>query len=237
MKYTWFFPFFLFSFLLLITSCNKGEGLGGSSSLEGYVYNIVHRDDNFSFSKDTIVAAKEDVFLIFGTEGYFGDDIETDKDGRYRFNYLRTGKYVVYAYSVFNDNSREAVYQEVKVGSGLNEVPDIYIHTGKANGTSMIKGSIFVHYFDSGKKVDEGLGVGTRVYIKYFGEETHFDDTRAGDNGIFYFQKLLPGKYEIYTTTEDPDTERVDSLIQTIEITEIGKVYELPKKFVVIVTV
>lgn len=237
MKYTQFLFICLFSFLLLFTSCNKGEGLGGSSSLEGYIYNVVHRDDNFSFTKDTIPAVKEDVFIIFGTDDYFGDDIETDKDGRYRFDYLRSGTYVVYAYSSFADSHKEAVYQEVKVGGGLNKAPDIYIQTGKAHGTSMIKGSVYARYFDKGKKVDEGAGVGVRVYIKHHGEETHFDDVRAGDKGVFVFQKLLPGKYEIYTVTEDPDTEKLDAVIQTIEITETGKIYELPEEFSIIITV
>jgi hypothetical protein len=236
MKHTQTF-FICFLSLLLFASCNKGEGLGGTSSLEGYVYNVIHRDDNFSFTRDTIPAVKEDVFLIFGTDDYFGDDIETDRYGRYRFDYLRSGKYVVYAYSSFADSRKEAIFKEVKVGSGLNKAPDIYIHTGKAHGTSMIKGSVFVRYFDAGKKVDEGPGVGIRVYIKHLGEETHFDDVRAGDNGVFVFQKLLPGKYQIYTVTEDPDTEKATAVIQTIEITEAGKVYELQEAFSIIITV
>jgi hypothetical protein len=229
--------FICFLPLLLFASCNKGEGLGGTSSLEGYVYNVIHRDDNFSFTRDTIPAVKEDVFLIFGTDDYFGDDIETDRYGRYRFDYLRSGKYVVYAYSEFADSRKEAVFEQVKVGSGLNKAPDIYIHTGKAHGTSMIKGSVFVRYFDAGKKVDEGPGVGIRVYIKYLGEETHFDDVRAGDEGVFVFQKLLPGKYQIYTVTEDPDTEKATAVIKTIEITETGKIYEFPEEFSIIITV
>lgn len=240
MKYTQtFLVLLLFVPLFLLTSCNRGEGIGGSSSIEGYVYNIVHQDDNFSFTVDTIPAVKEDVFLIYGTDDYFGDDVETDKDGRYRFDYLRSGTYVVYAYSEFADKNKtkEAVYQTVKVGGGLNKAPDIYIHTGKAYGTSMIKGSVLARYYDNGRKEDEGPGIGTRVYIKNYGEETHFDDVRAGDQGVFIFQKILPGKYEVYTTTEDPDSERLDPVYQIIEVTEAGKVYELEEQFIVIVTI
>lgn len=223
--------------LLFFSSCNTDEGIGGTKSLEGYVYNVIHRDDNFSFTKDTIPAVKKDVYIIYGTDDYYGDDAETDKDGRYRFDYLRSGTYVVYAYSEYADSHKEAVAQTVKVGSKLNLAPDIYIHTGKAYGTSMIKGSVHVRYFDNGRKVDEGPGVETRVYIKHHGEETHFDDVRAGDQGIFIFQKLLPGKYDVYTITEDPDTEKLDTVIQTIEITETGIIYELPKEFSIIITV
>lgn len=228
---------FLLGILLLITSCNKDEGIGGSSKLEGYVYNVIHRDDNFTFVKDTIPAVKEDVFLIYGEEGYFGDDVETDQNGMYRFEYLRKGTYVAYAYSSFADDRLEAVPVTVKVGSGLNRASDIYIHTGKANGTLMIKGVVNALYYDNGRKVDEGPGVGQRVYIKHYGEETHFDDVRAGDSGIFVFQKLLPGKYTIYAVTEDPDTEKQEAIIQTIEVTETGVVHELPEVFTIVITV
>lgn len=233
----YFYLLLILSVLYLFVSCNKDEGLGGSSSIEGYVYNVVHKDDNFSFARDTIPAVKEDVYLIFGDEAYFGDDVETDKDGRYHFDYLRKGNYTVYAYSSYADASKKAEIKSVKIGSGLNMVEDIYIHTGKANGTAMIKGAVQVSYYDKGRKVDEGPGVGTRVYIKYQGEDTHFDDVRAGDAGIFIFQKLLPGIYEVYTTTEDPDTEKVTSIIQTIEITETEKIYEISETYNVIVTV
>lgn len=231
--------FFLFSLILpfLFFSCNKDEGIGGSSSLEGYVYNIVHKDDNFSFTKDTIPAAEEDVYLLFGSDDYIGENEDTNGNGLYRFNYLRKGNYTVFAYSKYADGRKEAVSQTVKVGSGTKRTDNIYIHSGKAYGTSMVKGSIYAHYYDKGRKIDEGPAMGTRVYIKNLGEETHFDDVRAGDQGIFIFQKIFPGKYEIWTSTEDPDTEKVSPIKMTIEVTKMGEIYELPEEFVVIVTV
>ncbi|MDH6356512.1 hypothetical protein [Parabacteroides sp. PF5-9] len=234
-KYSYFI--LLLAISVITASCNKDEGLGGSSTLEGYVYNVIHKDDNFSFSIDTIPAVKEDVFLRFGHEGYFGDDVETDHTGMYRFNYLRKGNYSVYALSQYADDRQEAVIKEVHVGSGVNKVEDIYIHTGKAYGTAMVKGSVKALYYDKGRKVDEGPAIEKRVFINHYGEETHFDDVRVGDQGVFIFQKLLPGKYEIWVTTEDPETEKLTSVKQLIEIDEWGKIYELPKIFTVIITV
>lgn len=80
MKINVFISFLTFG-LLFLSSCNRDEGFGGSSMLEGYVYNIVHYDDNLSFRKDTIPAVREDVFLIFGNNStdYFGEDVETDR--------------------------------------------------------------------------------------------------------------------------------------------------------------
>ena len=222
------FPFFVF------LSCNNGEGLGGSSSLEGYVYNIVHYDNNFSFIKDTLPAAKQDVYLIFGDDAYFGDDVETDKDGLFRFDYLRKGNYTVYAYSEYANmeggKERKAVMREVKVGGGLNRVDTIFIHTGDANGTAMIKGSVYAYYMHNGVLRDQGPAVDLRVYIKRIGEDTHFDDVRVGDQGIFVFQKILPGQYEVYTISEDPETEKPSAVFTTVAVTETEIMYNLTEE-------
>lgn len=228
---------FFFLLLLLFSSCNKDEGLGGSSSVEGYVYNVIHRDDNFSFATDTIPAVKEDVFLIFGdNDDYFGDDVETDKDGFYRFEYLRKGNYIVYAYSQFADGSKEAISQTIHAGSGKNRADTIFIHTGKAYGTAMIKGTVYAWYYHNGNYRDDGPGTGMRAYIRHAGEEAFFDDIRVV-NGIFIFQKLLPGNYEIAVETEDKNTEKVDLIIQSVTIKETGKIYEIEETFEVEVAV
>ncbi|MDL2221216.1 hypothetical protein LJC35_01525 [Parabacteroides sp. OttesenSCG-928-N08] len=223
--------------LLLFVSCNKDEGLGGSSSLEGYVYNVIHKDDNFSFSRDTFPAVKEDVFIVFGNDDYYGDDVETNGNGMYRFDYLRKGTYTVYAFSKYADGSYEAVSEIVPVESGSNKAKDIYIHTGKAYGTAMIKGYVHAKYVDKGMQVASGPAVEKRVFINHYGEDTHFDDVRVGDQGYFIFQKVMPGKYEIWVTTEDAFTEKLTVIKQYIEIDQWGKVYELSERFEVVVTV
>jgi hypothetical protein len=44
-------------------------------------------------------AMDERIYLVFGDDPVPGADGRTSYDGRYRFGYLRTGKYRVYAYS------------------------------------------------------------------------------------------------------------------------------------------
>jgi hypothetical protein len=236
MKYS----LYLFLGLFLLTSCNKDEGLGGSSSLEGYVYNVVHQDDNFSFQTDTFPAVREDVYLVFGDNDadFYGDDVKTDQNGLYRFDYLRKGDYIVYACSNFADGHKVGETQKVKVSGSLNKVAPIYIHTGKAYGTAMIQGSIHATYYHNGTWRDEGPGIGVRVYIRHAGEEAPFDDIKAGDNGVFIFQKLLPGDYIISVETEDKETEKVSVVTSgTIQIRETGKIYILPETFEVVVSV
>ncbi|MDR1585105.1 MAG: hypothetical protein LBS07_02875 [Prevotellaceae bacterium] len=222
----------LLAALLLLSSCNAGEGLGGSSSLEGYVYNIIHYDDNLSFGTDTIPAAKEDVFLIFGGDAaaYFGDDVEADNKGLFRFDYLRTGNYIVYAYSELASGKKEAVYKEVKIGKGYNRTDTLFIHTGKAYGTAIIKGEVHTTYHHNGSYRGEGRGTGMRAYIKHAGEDAYFNDVRVVD-GIFFFQKLLPGAYEVAVETEDKTTEAVSLIIKPVTITETGIIYKIEEVF------
>ena len=231
MKQTLLFTCF-FLCICLFNACNKDEGLGGSSSLEGYVYNVVHYDDNLSFRTDTFPAAKEDVYLIFGEDPdfYFGKDTEADNNGLYRFDYLRKGNYIVFAYSELANKKKEAVYKEVKVGGGVTKADPIYIHTGKAYGTAIVMGSVYTTYHHNGTYRDAGPGTGMRAYIKYPGEITYFDNARVVD-GLFFFQGLFPGTYEIAVETEDKDTEAVSFVIKRITITETGKIYEIPEVF------
>ena len=222
----------LFLCICLFNSCNKDEGIGGSSSLEGYVYNIIHYDNNLSFRTETIPAAKEDVYIIFGEnqDDYFGKDTEADNNGLYRFDYLRKGNYIIFAYSELADGKREAVYKEVNIGSGVSQAETLYIHTGKAYGTAIITGKVYTTYHHNGDYRGAGPGTGIRAYIRHAGEITYFNDARAVD-GMFYFQKLFPGTYEIAVETEDENTEVVSLVIKTITITETGKIYEIPEVF------
>lgn len=55
-------------------SCNRGEGPGGTGTIEGTVYKVLHPDDNYNLETDTVLAAKEDVFWVYGTQSFYGED-------------------------------------------------------------------------------------------------------------------------------------------------------------------
>lgn len=224
---------FLALLTLVLAGCNKDEGVGGSATLQGRIYKVVHSDDDFDFSVDTIVAAKQDVFILYGDDSYVGDDVETGEDGRYRFRYLTPGNYTVYAYSELATGERVAVKQTVSVSNGQTvEVPDIYIHTGKANGTAMVKGWVRAVWFDkNGNNLNSGWAYGQRVYISRLGESYYFDDTRVGLDGLFYFQKLQPDTYVVYTFGEDPtnsaNMETPVPVCDTITVEKTDTVYSV----------
>ena len=227
-------------FALFFSSCNQGEGLGGSSSIEGYVYEIVHLDDDFTFQTNTFPAVGTRVYLSFGDDGSVGKDMRAGVDGYYRFDYLREGKYKVYALSEIRDGERRIESQTVKIGSGKTKADTIHIHSGKAYGTAMIRGYVVARYLGAGGETYPATNV--RAFIRLEAnippnditlnsadledlelKSWYFDDVHVAD-GVFIFQKLLPGRYVIAVASEDRD--RVITLKESEKVIEIKETDE-----------
>jgi hypothetical protein len=222
---------------LIMPSFNKGPGEGGTGTVQGFVKLVHHPDDDYTLTPDTMVAAKTDVFIIYGNEAYFGNDVETGADGMYQFEYLLPGEYTVFAYSTLPSGEKVAVSQTVSLERGATvHVPTIFIHDGKAYGTSIVRGKVHATYYHNGSYRGEGWACEHRVYIRRVGEDIPFDDTRVGPDGYFAFQKLLPGEYEVYTVTQDFN-EVPDFVFQTVVVDEAGQIYEIPEQFEIIINV
>lgn len=222
---------------LLLSACNKGPGEGGTGTVQGFVKLVHHPDDDYTLTPDTMIAAKTDVFIIYGDEAYFGDDAETNANGMYRFEYLRPGNYTIFAYSTLPSGEKVAVSETVELRRGtIANVPTLYIHDGKAYGTSVVKGRVHAAYYHNGSYRGEGWACEHRVYIRRVGDDIPFDDTRVGPDGYFAFQKLQPGEYEVYTVTQDFN-EVPDFVFQTILVEEAGQIYEIEEQFEIIINV
>ena len=227
--------------LVALSSCNKDEGEGGTGIIEGDVKLVLHPDDNYNLETDTIVAAKVDVFIVYGDDTFYGDDVETDAKGHYRFKYMNPGKYTIFAYSTKPDGEKIAVTQEVELKKGATAtVSTIYIHEGKAYGTSMIKGRVYARYYHNASNYNnprgEGWAYDHRVFIKRDAEPYHFDDVRVGMDGYFYFQKITPGDYTIFTFTENLK-EIPDTVTRSVKVENAGEIYEIPDTINIIINV
>ncbi len=222
---------------LLLPACNKGPGEGGTGTVQGLVKLVHHPDNDYTLTPDTMAAAKTDVFIIYGDEAYFGDDAETNAEGLYQFEYLRPGEYNVFAYSTLPSGEKVAVSETVELQRGaVAKVPTLYIHDGKAYGTSIVKGRVHAAYYHNSSYRGEGWACEHRVYIRCVGEDIPFDDTRVGPDGYFAFQKLQPGDYEVYTVTQNFN-EVPDFVFQNITVEEAGQIYELEEQFEIIINV
>ena len=222
---------------LMLPSCNKGPGEGGTGTVQGFVKLVHHPDDDYTLTPDTMAAAKTDVFIIYGNEAFFGDDVETNAEGMYQFEYLRPGEYTVFAYSTLPSGEKVAVSETFELQRGaVAKVPTLYIHDGKAYGTSVVKGRVHATYYHNGSYRGEGWAYEHRVYIRRMGEDIPFDDTRVGPDGYFAFQKLQPGEYEVYTVTQDFN-EVPDFVFQNIAVEGAGQIYEIPEQYEIIINV
>ena len=105
------------------------------------------------------------------------------------------------------------------------QVPTLYVHDGKAYGTSVITGKVWAWYFHNNEWRGEGWAYEHRVYLRKLGDIYHFDDVRVGVGGVFAFQKVLPGTYEVITYTQDVQ-EVPFPVIDTV-IVEANQVFQM----------
>ena len=222
-------------FACCFIACNK-EGEGGRATIEGTVYTINHPDDTYTLETDTIPSVKTDVFIIYGDDNYIGDDIETDQNGHYRFKYLKPGTYTILAYSVYSSGRKEAVTQTVTVKGGATvTVPDIYIHQGKAFGTSIIKGKVIAYYINKdGDIIGTGPAYEHRMYLQRVEDYYFMDDTRVGLDGTFAFQKVEPGEYIVFTTSSSTDGNEIPGIVQkNVTVENANEIVTIEENFIV----
>ena len=83
-----------------LASCVKTPGEGGRATITGKVELIrMVQLNNPSSIIDTIPAADEDVYIVYGDNTSPDDRVFTNPDGEFAFNWLRSGDYTIYVYS------------------------------------------------------------------------------------------------------------------------------------------
>ena len=118
------------------TSCKKESGEGGTSAIEGKAYKI-HTYQTTQGQIDTLyyqLDSGKDVFIIYSDDetAIYDDEFETDYNGRYRFEFLRKGKYTIYTYADSSDMNTTYDYPvfhhiEIKSNNSTNKVDDFVI--------------------------------------------------------------------------------------------------------------
>ncbi|MBI4646852.1 MAG: hypothetical protein HY738_09730 [Bacteroidia bacterium] len=94
--------FFILLLLFFFNSCQKQAGEGGTSAIIGRVKALDLRYDGATDSWEvdtTYYLSEERVYIIYGDDEVYSDDFRTDPNGYYRFQWLRKGKYKIFAYS------------------------------------------------------------------------------------------------------------------------------------------
>jgi hypothetical protein len=111
---------FLLFISLTLFSCIRTPGEGGRASITGSV-ELIRRVqlNNPSSNVDTIAASNVEVFIIYGDHLGPDDKVDTNPDGDFTFEWLRTGDYILYVYSedtsVTTPLPRVAVSYEIEI--------------------------------------------------------------------------------------------------------------------------
>jgi hypothetical protein len=115
--------------ITLLFGCEKQEGRGGRASIVGQVYQNVY-DNNDSLIR-TEEAREVDVYIVYGKDGVYDDNMNTHYDGRYEFSFLYPGNYKLFAYSECDSCPSKTVAVEVLVEIKDNketiEAPIIFV--------------------------------------------------------------------------------------------------------------
>ncbi|MBP9151153.1 MAG: hypothetical protein KBF73_02620 [Flavobacteriales bacterium] len=109
--------------ILVLSSCTKPEGEGGTSTVSGKVYAMDYNNSGSLIGEYYL--EDEDVFIIYGEgDNYYDDDYKTSFDGSFRFQYLSKGTYTVFVYSdcVSCPSGVETISQTFEITSNNSDV-------------------------------------------------------------------------------------------------------------------
>ena len=117
----------IITFLLVVffvSSCEKEAGEGGTSTIQGSVYKLSTYYNVLTQQLDTIsyqLDSKKDVYIIYSDNenDFYDDNVETNWNGQYRFEYLRKGNYTLFVYSdstdALNLSYEYPIFKHVKI--------------------------------------------------------------------------------------------------------------------------
>jgi len=118
--------------LLLLLSCTKEAGPGGSSTIKGKIY-AKYYDKTFTVLNGEGYAPEKDVYIVYGDGSSYDDHVRTHYDGTFEFKYLEKGNYTIYVYSKDSSLTIPAgiypVIQKIEITKNHStyQIPDITI--------------------------------------------------------------------------------------------------------------
>jgi hypothetical protein len=92
--------FTVISVLIILAACSKDEGVGGKATIKGTL--IAQELNNSGQVTAEYPFPDQRVFIVYGDNDFYGDDLRTHFNGNFEFEFLRAGSYTVYAYSDCN---------------------------------------------------------------------------------------------------------------------------------------
>ena len=104
--------------LVILDKCDYNDG---TSSITGLVW-VEDWNAERDNILDTYVGADEDVFIVFGDDPFYFDNVKTYHDGTFRFENLVKGTYTVYALSDPTTRQLIPVSKEVTIDQDFQNI-------------------------------------------------------------------------------------------------------------------
>lgn len=232
--------FLLLSLLVIITSCKKIEGPGGTSSIRG---KLSGQDYSFGEKEITTVSFTTGATIEHGDYWLLNS---TDNSKLYYIYYTnpswissadpqlqgRTGIAVSFNYSDSNLEVAQRTLDSIQQLSGLPFSLSLSqdILTIRSNTTGEVVDAddystpftVDVSNQGSPNIIGDSFGrAGERVYIIYGQNEYSSNSVRTDENGLFSFEGLQKGTYTIYSLSEDTlQNGKFNRVSKTIQITD-----------------
>jgi hypothetical protein len=232
--------FLLLSLLIIITSCKKIEGPGGTSSIRG---KLSGQDYSFGEKEITTVSFTTGATIEHGDYWLLNS---TDNSKLYYIYYTnpswissadpqlqgRTGIAVSFNYSDSNLEVAQRTLDSIQQLSGLpfslSLSQDILTITSNTTGEVVDADdystpfTVDVSNQGSPNIIGDSFGrAGERVYIIYGQNEYSSNSARTDENGLFSFEGLQKGTYTIYSLSEDTlQNGKFNRVSKTIQITD-----------------
>jgi len=197
---------FIAMIMVIFSACKKEEGEGGKATIEGKLYTMLY-DPNGKFLKKE-EARKEDLFIIYGDNTVYDDQMDSDDEGSYKFQYLRKGDYTIFAYSDCNTCPSGIESVEIKVEikdkKELVEAVDLEVvkNIDLNDGSGTVSGIVYMYEYSGPTLIAQYPKPDENVYIIYDNDQSYFDKTKSGEGGIFQFSDLIEGSYKIYAFSD-----------------------------------
>jgi len=202
--------------VIILASCEKQEGPGGKSSIEGTVM-VKEYNRDFSVLLNEHPAHNLDVYINYGGDDLIGDDMETSQEGKFKFSFLQEGTYTLwYTSDDTLPGSQSEIVIEHPVQLDNNQNKDLgnlitYKTRDFDEGSGTICGKVYqINYKNTATPPyteddikDITPAQEEDVYLIYNENQTFSEEVETNYDGEFCFSGLIKGKYRVFVYSED----------------------------------
>lgn len=223
---------------LLLSSCEKNEGMGGTGSITGTIVEQFYSKD-YSETFHNSPAVDEEVFILFGDDNTPGENVNTGVSGEFRFDYLYPGSYVIYYETEDSVSALDKVWLTIEIELEQDQELDLgelekMTALDYDDGSAVISGVVEKTKYDNDSKWPNlvlkyiDFAHEHEVYLVYADDEFYSERVRTQYDGYFEFSELIPGKYLVFLYSEDV-TKATEHVVITreVSITDFDQVIDL----------